>query len=68
MQLCTTVVGAPIDVNKIESPIDKDVDDLHQKFIDGLKELFDQNKEKYCENPPGKLIEEMKTILFKTVF
>lgn len=52
----TTVIGAPIEVNKIESPIDKDIDDLHRKFIDGLIELFDQHKAKYCENPQAKLI------------
>lgn len=52
----TTVVGAPIDVSKIESPIDKDIDELHKKFLDGLTELFDQNKGKYCEDPQATLI------------
>jgi len=42
----TTVVGAPIDVPKIEKPTDEEVDEYHQKYLDSLKVLFDEWKEK----------------------
>lgn len=45
----TTVVGAPIDTEKIEMPSDEKVEEIHQKFIHALKELFDNHKSKYLK-------------------
>jgi len=43
----TVVVGKPIPVTKIEKPTPQQVDELHDKYIKGLQELFDSTKEKY---------------------
>ncbi|XP_066477000.1 2-acylglycerol O-acyltransferase 1 [Tiliqua scincoides] len=42
-----TVVGNPIAVKRNLSPSPEDVDELHQKYLQELKKLFDMNKEKY---------------------
>lgn len=46
----TTVIGAPILVKQVESPSAKQVDELHEKFIKKLRELYDDHKEKYVKN------------------
>lgn len=46
----TTVVGAPIQVNKAERPTDKEISELHEKFIAELTKLFDVHKGKYLNN------------------
>lgn len=46
----TTVIGAPIYVRKIENPNDEQINETHELFCKGLKELFDQHKSKYVEN------------------
>lgn len=52
----TTVVGAPITIWRSESPTERDVNHLHEQFIKSLKELFEQNKRKYCKDPNVELI------------
>uniref|UniRef100_A0A1I8Q9Q8 Acyltransferase n=1 Tax=Stomoxys calcitrans TaxID=35570 RepID=A0A1I8Q9Q8_STOCA len=45
------VVGAPIDVKKTAEPDPKYVDEIHQKVIDSVNEMFEKYKYKYIENP-----------------
>lgn len=42
-----TVVGKPIEVKKIFSPSQEKIDELHNKYVEELKKLFDEHKEKY---------------------
>jgi hypothetical protein len=42
-----TLVGNPIAVELNENPSDKDIDDLHQKYIDGLMKLYNDYKDIY---------------------
>ncbi|XP_062910740.1 2-acylglycerol O-acyltransferase 2 [Mobula hypostoma] len=42
-----TVVGRPIEVEKRESPTQKDIDVLHQKYIEELSKLFEEHKTQY---------------------
>ncbi|XP_046557532.1 2-acylglycerol O-acyltransferase 2-like isoform X2 [Haliotis rubra] len=42
-----TVVGKPIEVTRNENPTNEEVADLHQKYIDALKDLFETHKTKY---------------------
>lgn len=42
-----TVVGKPIDVEKMSNPTQEDIDKLHQKYLDCLKELFEEHKTQY---------------------
>lgn len=44
------VVGAPIDVPKCPEPSNELVDEYHQKFMDGLLDLFETNKVKYIKD------------------
>lgn len=46
----TTVVGKPIDVEKVEQPNRDDIDRLHERFTAEIRELFDSNKSKYLKN------------------
>ncbi|XP_072033450.1 2-acylglycerol O-acyltransferase 2-like [Amphiura filiformis] len=45
-----TVVGKPIPVRKIENPSREEIDEIHQKYIQRLQELFDENKTKFGIN------------------
>ena len=49
-QKVTTVIGAPIKVEKILKPTQEDIDRIHGLFCAQLKELFDAHKGKYVEN------------------
>ena len=40
-------VGAPIDCEKCEEPSQEEVDALHDKYMKGLVQLFEDNKTKY---------------------
>ncbi|XP_064455632.1 2-acylglycerol O-acyltransferase 2-like isoform X2 [Ornithodoros turicata] len=42
-----TVVGKPISVAKVEEPTQEQVDSLHRKYVDQLKELFEEHKTRY---------------------
>ncbi|XP_037941777.1 2-acylglycerol O-acyltransferase 2-like [Teleopsis dalmanni] len=44
------VVGAPIEVVRNNNPDPAYVDEIHQKVIDALNDLFETHKEKYIEN------------------
>lgn len=43
----TTVIGAPIRVEKVENPSQKMIDDLHARYCDALVELFESHKNYY---------------------
>ncbi|UJR13194.1 hypothetical protein I4U23_000216 [Adineta vaga] len=43
----TTVVGKPIHVDKNLNPTSEDIDQLHQKYIQSLEQLYEFNKHKY---------------------
>lgn len=47
------VIGRPIDVPKTAEPSDEMVDEYHQKFMDGLIELFETNKVKFIKEHDG---------------
>ncbi|XP_055303222.1 2-acylglycerol O-acyltransferase 2-like isoform X2 [Sitodiplosis mosellana] len=49
-QKITTVIGAPIKVERILKPTEDDVDRIHELFCTQLKELFEAHKSKYVEN------------------
>ncbi|XP_059819248.1 2-acylglycerol O-acyltransferase 2 isoform X2 [Hypanus sabinus] len=42
-----TVVGRPIEVERRENPTQKDIDALHQKYIEELSKLFEEHKTHY---------------------
>ena len=43
----TSVVGAPIPVEATPNPTDEQVDKIHKQYVDALKKLFDDQKDKY---------------------
>lgn len=45
-----TVIGRPIEVKKTYMPSQEKIDEVHRKYIDALKRLFDENKEKYLND------------------
>ncbi|XP_063908655.1 2-acylglycerol O-acyltransferase 2-like isoform X2 [Zophobas morio] len=52
-----TVVGQPIDVARVENPTQEEIDELHQKFIKQLVNLFDTYKYDYLVDPEAKILE-----------
>lgn len=54
----TTFVGAPIDVTLNPSPTDKEINELHLKFIDKLKHLFNDHVKQLSTNSKVELIIE----------
>lgn len=46
----TTVVGAPIEVEKVPDPTNEQIEELHKKFTFHLLEFFENNKHKYIPN------------------
>ncbi|CAG2115352.1 unnamed protein product, partial [Medioppia subpectinata] len=42
-----TVVGKPISVAKVENPSPQQINELHDKYINSLRQLFNENKDKY---------------------
>lgn len=42
-----TVVGRPIEVTKNENPSQEEIDNLHSRYVEELKILFETNKTKY---------------------
>lgn len=49
------VVGKPIHVDKVEDPSDKQINELHKKYMKALSDLFDAHKNKYGIGPKAKL-------------
>ena len=48
-------VGKPIDVKKTKNPTTEDITELQNKYVDALRKLFEENKEKYEPNQSIKL-------------
>ncbi|KAJ9596075.1 hypothetical protein L9F63_012743, partial [Diploptera punctata] len=46
-----TVVGKPIPVEKVPEPTKAQIDEVHKKFTEELKELFESKKYEYISNP-----------------
>lgn len=46
----TTVIGAPILVEKIPNPSDEEIQNTHEIFCNRPKELFEQHKSKYVDD------------------
>jgi 2-acylglycerol O-acyltransferase 2 len=53
----TTVVGAPIETNQCHTPIDSEIDKVHEKFIEALIKLFEDHKHKYLKNADNMKLE-----------
>ncbi|RWR99809.1 hypothetical protein B4U79_04151, partial [Dinothrombium tinctorium] len=51
-----TIVGKPIDVERVENPTDEDVDKLHEVYVKALTDLFYAFREKYAENPKMEIV------------
>lgn len=47
------VIGTPIDVPKTEEPSNEMVDEYHQKFMDGLISVFEDNKARFLKKHEG---------------
>jgi hypothetical protein len=50
------VVGKPIPVEKVESPTQRQINDLHTRYIEELTKLFETNKKNYGVNRDTQLI------------
>lgn len=46
-----TVIGASIQTVKNDSPSIEEINEVHQKFMDAMYQLFEAHKHKYLENP-----------------
>ncbi|PFX11450.1 Diacylglycerol O-acyltransferase 2 [Stylophora pistillata] len=49
-------VGSPISVSKDENPTQEEIDKLHARYIDELKELYEKNKENYHPSERSELL------------
>ena len=49
-------VGSPIHVEKVTNPSDEQIETLHAEYIEGLKRLFEENRNKYGVPRDTKLI------------
>ncbi|XP_030752581.1 2-acylglycerol O-acyltransferase 1-like [Sitophilus oryzae] len=45
------VVGKPLDIPKIDNPNHEQIEEYHSKFVVHLKEMFDEQKYNYLEDP-----------------
>lgn len=53
----TTVVGSPIEVIKNPAPTNEEINSLHDKFTDSLRNLFEQHKNTHAINAASLIIE-----------
>lgn len=51
----TTVIGRPIDVEKVENPSKELIDEYHERYTKELSDLFDEHKTKYNVPQDAKL-------------
>ncbi|KAJ3665002.1 hypothetical protein Zmor_000524 [Zophobas morio] len=47
----TCALGKPIEVEKVENPTNEEINSLHAKFVQELKDLFDLYKDKLLDKP-----------------
>ena len=45
--LCSLSVGKAIPVEKVLEPSQEDIDTLHEKYVAGLKDVFETNKTRF---------------------
>ncbi|XP_073812551.1 diacylglycerol O-acyltransferase 2-like [Musca autumnalis] len=45
------VIGSPIEVEKMDNPDAKYVEEIHKKVMDSVQEMFEKYKYQYLENP-----------------
>ena len=38
----TVVTGAPLKVDKIENPTREEIGELHQKYVEGVRKLYEE--------------------------
>lgn len=43
----TVVVGTPIKVNKVEQPTNQQILELHSRYVDAVKAIYDEHNPKY---------------------
>jgi len=53
----TVVVGKPIEVEKNENPSDNDIDDLHEKYVNDLKKLYNKYNPQFGDTSVKLVIE-----------
>merc|ERR1712098_532704 len=41
------VIGQPISVNKVENPTNAEIEELHQKYVDALRKLYEDHNPVY---------------------
>ncbi|RWS17774.1 2-acylglycerol O-acyltransferase 2-like protein [Dinothrombium tinctorium] len=51
-----TIVGKPIDVEKVAKPTEEDINKLHAAYVKALTDLFYAYREKYAENPQMEIV------------
>ena len=49
-------MGAPIDVPRITNPTREDIENLHEKYVTALRELYDKYRYKYSHYPDTDLV------------
>lgn len=49
------VIGAPLELPKIEEPSSEDVAKYHGLYMDLLLALFNKHKKEHCTNPEAEL-------------
>ncbi|XP_060070482.1 2-acylglycerol O-acyltransferase 2-B-like [Ylistrum balloti] len=54
-QAINTVIGAPIDVEKVDRPSQTQIDQLHAQYLAALRDLFNTHKENYGVDPSNEL-------------
>lgn len=50
-------VGKPIELPKIAEPTTEQINEYHEKFMNGLVELFETQKHKYIKNAENATLE-----------
>ena len=51
-----STVGSPIPVRKVVNPSQEEIDKLHSRYIEDLKELYEKYKDKYHPTDTSELL------------
>ena len=54
--LFTFTVGSPIPVEKVANPSQEEIDKLHSRYIEDLKDLYEKYKDKYHPTDSSELL------------
>ena len=52
----TFTVGSPIPVRKVANPSQEEIDKLHSRYIEDLKQLYEKYKDKYHPTDSSELL------------